>query len=345
MDRRTPAVLGVVGVLGGVVGLVGWGSDWGNGGSSASHICDVESVATDALPSVVTVAVHTQSGGGTGSGVVVRLGSGSPVIATNAHVVAVPGRGKPQVQVTYADGHTSSARIDGVDKTTDLAVLSPSDSDNAPAIAIGDSGALRVGNPVVALGAPLGLSSTVTSGIVSATGRYVRVPGSNGVAHHLIGAVQTDAAINPGNSGGALVDCDAQLVGINAAGASPAGDGGSSGLGFAIPIALAKPLLQELATHGRVSHPTLGLLLAEVPRAMQASAGGSVTVQAVESGGPAAVAGIRAGDVIVDVDGQAVHEPEDLTQIELGATVGAHVPVTVVRNGSKQTLQLTVASS
>ena len=201
-----------------------------------------------------------------------------------------------------------------------------------------------MGNPVVALGAPLGLTSTVTSGIVSATGRYVRVPTEAGAAH-LLGAIQTDAAINPGNSGGALVDCSAQLVGINTAGAAPAGESGSSGLGFAIPIGVAEPLVAQLAENGRVAHTTLGMQVQALPAAMQESAGGPVIVQAVTGGGPADKAGVQRGDVLVDVDGQQVRNSDDLVRIELGLTAGEKVPVTVSRNGSQRSVTLEAAVS
>jgi putative serine protease PepD len=232
-----------------------------------------------------------------------------------------------------------------MDAVTDLAVVTASDPDPAaPPIDVGDSEGLRVGIPVVALGSPLGLTSTVTSGIVSATGRYVRVPTQSGAAH-LVGAIQTDAAINPGNSGGALVDCDARLVGINTAGASPAGESGSAGLGFAIPTSLAEPIVAELAAHGRVAHPTLGMLLQPVPATMQSSAGGSVVVQSVVPGGPAATGGVSAGDVVVDVAGHRMHSPDDLVQIELGLDAGEEVPVTLVRSGHQTSVTLEAATS
>jgi putative serine protease PepD len=142
----------------------------------------------------------------------------------------------------------------GRDPTTDLAVIKVKDASGLPAISLGESGSLRVGEPAGALGSPLGLNSTVTTGIVSALDRYVRVPSGNGGNAHLVGAIQTDASINPGNSGGALVDCAARLVGINTAGATvPSSGGGSIGLGFAIPVDFANGIADELIADGKVS--------------------------------------------------------------------------------------------
>jgi putative serine protease PepD len=223
----------------------------------------------------------------------------------------------------------------GADQVTDLAVVQPSgNAPDAPAIAIGDSGALRVGDPVVALGSPLGLTSTVTSGIVSATDRYVRVPTESGNAAHLIDAIQTDAAINPGNSGGALTDCRGRLVGINTAGASPGGESGSAGLGFAIPAVLAVPTAEQLAEHGSVNRPSPGLSVQAIRGSLtDSNAAPRLQVQAVEPGGPAAKAGIEAGDVLLSIDGNPVHTPEDLVQAQLQAHPGDQLEVTLAREG------------
>jgi putative serine protease PepD len=348
----TLLLAGLVGGLigGAIVGLVGRWTGWWTPPETASAACAVDRVAAEALPSVVTIGVLGPGGSGSGSGVVYRLPSDEAVIITNAHVVAPPGSGSADggattIRLEYADGHSDAGRILGMDQVTDLAVVTAATPyPAAPPIAVGDSGSLRVGNPVVALGAPLGLTSTVTSGIVSATGRYVRVPTEAGAAH-LLGAIQTDAAINPGNSGGALVNCSAQLVGINTAGAAPAGETGSSGLGFAIPMGVAEPLVAQLAENGRVAHTTLGLQVIAVPPAMQASAGGPVIVQAVTSGGPADKAGVKRGDVLIDVAGQQVRNSDDLVRVELGLTAGEKVPVTVSRNGREQTLTLEPVAS
>jgi putative serine protease PepD len=188
---------------------------------------------------VVTIRAAGGRQGGSGSGVVIRSGG---YILTNDHVISVAAGGGT-VSILRSDGESADATIVGRDTLTDLAVIKVEDASNLPAISLGDSSSLHVGEPVVALGSPLGLTSTVTAGIVSALNRYVRVPSDSGRAAHLVGAIQTDASINPGNSGGALVDCDARLVGINTAGATLGHTGGGSiGLGFAIPVDLAKTL-------------------------------------------------------------------------------------------------------
>jgi putative serine protease PepD len=344
------------GLVGGaVVALLGWWTGWATRTEATSGTrCPVDHVAAEALPSVVTIAVQGPAGGGTGSGVVYQLPSGDSVIVTNAHVVVPPsgsgpssadGSGSSPLRVEYADGHVSTAHVVGTDTVTDLAVVEAAEPDPAATpIRVGDSAQLRVGVPVVALGAPLGLSSTVTSGIVSATGRYVRVPTETGAAH-LVGAIQTDAAINPGNSGGALVDYAAHLVGINTAGATPSGETGSSGLGFAIPTSLARPLVAQLAEHGRVAHPTLGMRVQAVPASMRSSAGGSVVVQAVTAGGPANQAGVRPGDALLTVAGHRMGHPDDLVRVELELTVGEGVPVEIRRAGRQLSVTLQAAAS
>ena len=352
-----------------VAGLVGGGLVVGiwavarSGSSSTSgartvSACDVQRVASDVLPSVVTLTVGGAQGSGTGSGVVVRTpipgagaargsSGGQDFIVTNEHVIA-PGGTPGTVVVTYSDGHSSRGTVVGADPLTDLAVVKAEDpSTNATPVAVGESSALRVGQPVVALGAPLGLSSTVTQGIVSATDRYVRVPSSSGSTHHLVGAIQTDASINPGNSGGALVDCRGRLVGINSAGASPPGDQGSVGLNFAIPSTLFAPLATEIIETGRVSHPTLGLQVVGISNeaARQNGVSPGLFVQAVVEGGPAEQAGIRAGDIVTALDGRAVRSADDLTQTELNLTVGDSVKVTYERGGQPHTVDVTSVSA
>src|SRR5262249_14300516 len=208
---------------GGLIVKATWTSS-GNGTTAAATgaVCSAASVADRALPSVVTVQASGSTGGGTGSGVVIRSDGD---ILTNDHVIAVAANGG-KLTLPRTDGETADATIVGRDPLTDLAVIRAKDTSDLPVIPLGESGTLKVGQPVVALGAPLGLSSTVTTGIVSALNRYVRVPAENGAAAHLVGAIQTDASINPGNSGGALVDCDARLVGINTAGATATNRGG-----------------------------------------------------------------------------------------------------------------------
>ncbi|MFC6714957.1 S1C family serine protease [Branchiibius cervicis] len=351
--------LGAAALAGLLAGLLVWGL-WTLGhdspASSNASVCDVTKVASDVLPSVVTIAVAGPSGSGTGSGVVVRTPiagaggaasapAGRDYVITNDHVAA-PNGATGQIRVTYADGHSSAATLTGRDPLTDLAVVKVEDpSSNARPITVGDSADLVVGQGVVALGAPLGLSSTVTSGIVSATDRYVRVPSESGTTHHLIGAVQTDAAINPGNSGGALVDCAGQLVGINSAGAAPGGDGGSVGLGFAIPSGLFAPLATEMISTGAVRHPTLGVQVAAVTQQMHAQYGlpAGLFVQAATA--PAADAGIVAGDVITAINGSPMRSPDDLIQVELKSAVGDEVTVSLARGSQTRDVTVRLASA
>jgi putative serine protease PepD len=189
---------------------------------------------------VVTINATGAAGVGTGSGEVIRSDG---YILTNNHVISMAAHGG-SVRVVFVGGQGEPATIVGRDPLTDLAVLKVQASPELKVIALGSSDAVRVGQPVVALGSPLGLAGTVTAGIVSALDRTVHVPGENDRAALLVSAVQTDAAINPGNSGGALVNCDGKLIGVPTAGATvptPSGEatGGSIGLGFAIPVDLA----------------------------------------------------------------------------------------------------------
>ena len=180
-------------------------------GSSAVSACAVTPVANQVVPTVVTIAAHGPSGSGTGSGEVIRSDG---YILTNNHVISIAAGGDGSVEVQFSDGQSAAAAITGRDPQTDLAVLKVQTSRQLKVISLGSSSSVQVGQPVVAIGAPLGLSGTVTSGIVSALNRTVEVPGDNDRSALLVSAVQTDAAINPGNSGGALVNCAGELVGV-----------------------------------------------------------------------------------------------------------------------------------
>src|SRR5262245_42623094 len=205
-----------------------------------------------------------------------------------------------------------------------------------PGVVAHSADELQVGQPVVALGSPLGLTSTVTSGIVSALNRYVRVPAESGQTAHRVGAVQTDASINPGNSGGALVDCHARLVGINTAGAAlPSTPGGSIGLGFAIPVDFARGIADELIASGKVTRPGFGLQVQPIS--------GGLFVQAVTAGGPADKAGLRPGDVIVEVDGEPAESIDPLVVKTLEMQPGDTVDLTYERGG-RHTTTLTLSA-
>jgi putative serine protease PepD len=320
----------VGGVIGGLIVRATWSPGDGSAGGSA---CKAATVADNALPSVVTVQVRSGEQGGSGSGVVIRPDG---YILTNNHVVTV-GPAPSTISVVRSDGETTPARLVATDPLTDLAVIKAEDASNLPPISLGDSGSLQVGDPVVALGSPLGLASTVTSGIVSALNRYVRVPSPNAAAAHLVGAIQTDASINPGNSGGALVDCAARLVGINTAGAAvPNSNGGSIGLGFAIPADLANGIADELIANGRITRPNFGFQVQEIPQR-------GLYVVAVQAGGPAEAAGLRPGDVITEIDGDAAHSVDPLIVKTLTMKAGDVLHLAFVRHGAEHTTELTLS--
>ena len=327
------AVIG--GIVGGLIVRATWSPDNGSTTSASSNgsACPAAQVAERALASVVTIRASSGQQGGSGSGVVIRPGG---YILTNNHVISVAADGG-KLSILRSDGETTDARIVGRDPLTDLAVLKADDPSDLPVIEQGESGSLEVGQPVVALGSPLGLTSTVTTGIVSALNRYVRVPAEEGQTAHLVGAIQTDASINPGNSGGALVDCNARLVGINTAGAAvPNSPGGSIGLGFAIPVDLAKGIAGELISSGRVTRPGFGMRVQPIAQGL--------FVAAVSAGGPADQAGLRPGDVIVELDGEPTDSIDPLVVKTLQMNAGDTIDLTYERQGARHETTLTLSA-
>ncbi|MFF1632784.1 S1C family serine protease [Leifsonia sp. NPDC058248] len=315
-----------------------------NAGSRAA--CNAASVADRVLPTIVTILVASSGGSSNGSGEII---TSDGYILTNNHVIS-PAASGARLSVRYSDGHEAPARLIGRDPKTDLAVIKVESPDALPVVDIGDSGSLSVGQPVVALGAPLGLSSTVTAGIVSALGRTVPVPSDDDRNAILVGAIQTDASINPGNSGGALVDCNGRLIGVNTAIATVPGSGGqastgSVGIGFAVPQSLAVPLAHQLIEHGKVAYPTAGVEVIPIPHAVAVRYGvaDGLFVQAVDPGGPAARAGIRAGDVITGLNGQRAVNLDVLTTIQLTHEAGDTITVDYLRNGRMHTTKVTLA--
>jgi len=314
-----------------------------SGTSQTVSACAVAPVADQVIPSVVTIAANGSGGSGTGSGEVIRSDG---YILTNNHVISIAAHGG-SVQVLFSDGQTSPATITGRDPQTDLAVLHIQPSHELKVIALGSSASVKVGEPVVAVGAPLGLSGTVTSGIISALDRTVEVPGENDRSALLVSAMQTDAAINPGNSGGALVNCAGQLIGVPTAGATvPGSGGGSIGLGFAIPVDLAKTIADEIISTGRVTHAFFGLQTAPIPPAAAAQAGvpEGLFVQAVTPGGPAAAAGLRPDDVITAINGEPATSNIQLQELTLTMKPGDTVSIGYSRNGRSATATVTLGA-
>jgi putative serine protease PepD len=332
---------GAAALLGGLVGgLLTAAVDRRDEGS----VCAAAAVATRGLPAVVTIQAQGPGGAGTGSGEVVR---DDGHILTNDHVIFPAGTAGTagRVGVVFDDGTSAPARIVGRDPSTDLAVIKVDADHRLPTIVIGSSARLSVGQPVVALGAPLGLSSTVTSGVVSALGRTVRVPSEETGSALLAAAIQTDAAINPGNSGGALVDCSARLVGVPTAGATVPdaqgnSSGGSIGIGFAIPVDSAMRIADQLITRGSVDHAYLGLQVAPFPP--QTADRSGLYVLAVTPGGPAQGAGLRPGDVVTAVDGTVVADADDLDVISVTRSPGDRVRLTYRRGGTSADADVTL---
>jgi putative serine protease PepD len=313
------------------------------GSSPTVSACAVTQVASDVVPSVVTIAATGSGGSGTGSGEVIRSDG---YILTNNHVISIAAAGG-SVEVLFSDGQTAAATITGRDPQSDLAVLKVQPSHDLKVIALGSSATVKVGEPVVAIGAPLGLSGTVTSGIVSALDRTVEVPGENDRSALLVSAMQTDASINPGNSGGALVNCAGQLVGVPTAGATvPGAGGGSIGLGFAIPVDLAKSIADEIIATGRVTHAFFGLQTVPIPPAAAAQAGvpEGLYVQAVTPSGPAAQAGLRPGDVITSIDGEPATSNIQLQELTLTKKPGDTVSIGYSRAGQSATATVTLGA-
>jgi putative serine protease PepD len=260
---------------------------------------DVQTIASTVSPSVVSIAVNSFSGNGSGSGVIYRSSGTNSFIITNNHVIASATQGGT-IRVELNNGDFETAAIVGRDVAYDIAVLRINRG-NLKTIKVGNSNRLLIGEPVVAFGSPLGLSGTVTSGIVSALNRPVTA-GSTG-SESYIDAIQTDAAINPGNSGGPLVDATGALVGINSAIASLGGNGsGNIGLGFSIPINQAKRVVDEIIETGKSSRPFLGINFDP------SFTGIGARILAVVEGEAAAKAGIPNGAVIREIEGKKIND-------------------------------------
>ena len=299
----------------------------------------ISDIAKRVLPVVVSVEVRSSAGSGTGSGVVI---DSKGYILTNNHVVSSAAGSNGTLRVLFTDQSAASARIVGRDPKSDLAVLKV-DRHGLTAASLGDSSTLAVGDPVIAIGSPLGLASTVTSGIVSALNRPVRLDGEGSDTNAVINAIQTDAAINPGNSGGALVDGSGAVIGINSAIAtfnSTGQESGSIGVGFAIPVNEARDIAQQLIRTGKVVHATLGVSTKSVTDGSRDGA----LVNAVNPGGAAAQAGIQEGDVITKVGSVLVTSSDQLVVLVRAHRAGDVVTITYVRDGRTRTSRATLQS-
>jgi len=297
----------------------------------------VSDIAARTVPAVVSIELRVGEEGGTGSGVVIDPAG---YVLTNNHVVA-PAAEVPnsELEAVFHDGTRTSAAIVGRDPKTDLAVVKV-DVANPVVAQVGSSSALAVGDAVLAIGSPLGLVGTVTTGIVSALDRPVPLDGG-GDTTAVIDAIQTDAAINPGNSGGPLVDSTGAVVGINTAIRSlGGGEGGSIGLGFAIPIDDARRISEELIRTGVVRHAELGVNA----RSVTNRAADGAQVQNVRQGGAAAAAGIVEGDVIVMVGGRTIAGSDELVVAVREREPGETVPVELIRDGRPLTIDVVLGS-
>ncbi|WP_428986034.1 trypsin-like peptidase domain-containing protein [Streptomyces pyxinae] len=369
--RRGPGVIGAV-LLALVAGVVGGGVGAYAERSGALTTVElpqapredtgrppesVAGIAARTLPGVVTLHVSGGSEQGTGTGFVLdRRGH----ILTNNHVIDAAGA-SGRISVTFSGGETATAELVGKDGGYDLAVVRVSRVEGLTPLPLGNSDDVRVGDPVVAIGAPFDLRNTVTAGIISARERPVTAGGEDGGSDvSYVDALQTDAPINPGNSGGPLVDSRARVIGVNSAiraadngTARGGGQSGSIGLGFAIPVNQARRVAEELINTGRARHPVIGVSLdmkydgdgARVDDDTDDGTDGTDGDPAVVPGGPADQAGIRPGDVITAADGRRVHSGEELIVRIRAHRPGDRLRLTLQRAGAQRAVTLTLGSS
>ncbi|MGX5693660.1 trypsin-like peptidase domain-containing protein [Dermacoccus abyssi] len=304
-------------------------------------------------PSVVSISVRSGDNGGQGSGVILdKQGN----IVTNNHVVAGGDRGDDaEVQVTLHNNRTYKADIVGTDPSTDLAVIRIKDVPSLTPVEIGDDKKLVVGQPVMAVGNPLGLAGTVTTGIVSAMNRPVTTSGGNSGGSStsndtvVTNAIQTSAAINPGNSGGALVDGSGRLIGINSSIASLSSGGGSGqsgniGIGFAIPMSVVKNISDQLIDKGAAEHALLGISTQPTEVSNGKATLTAAKVSSVSKGSGAEKAGLRENDAIIELDGQPITSANALVAQVRSRTVGSTVKLTIIRDGKQQNVQVTLGA-
>lgn len=308
------------------------------------------SVAAKVSPSVVSITVRVGNGGDQGSGVVLDK---SGDIVTNNHVVAAA-KSSGSVQVTLSNNKTYSAKIVGTDPSTDLAVIKITNApSNLTAMPFGSSKALVVGQPVMAIGNPLGLSGTVTTGIISALNRPVttsEAQAGQATDPVVTNAIQTSAAINPGNSGGALVNASGKLIGINSSIAtlgqsSQTTQSGNIGIGFAIPVEVVTNITGQLLKSGKAVHAQLGVTAGTANARVDGATQTAAQIKSVKSSSAASRAGLKVGDFIIDVDGQPVAGSESLVGFVRARNVGDKVKLTIIRNGNKQDVTVTLGKA
>lgn len=337
----------LAGSIGGVLGVNAAGGDFFNRVQLVSSTSTIQrapdsvaGIAQRVLPSVVSISTRTLSGAGTGSGFVI---DSNGYILTNNHVISNAAQSGGSIQVSLSDGTFYSAKVIGRDASYDLAVLKINAS-GLKALQFGDSDAVAVGDLVIAIGSPLGLSGTVTTGIISAKNRAVTA-GEADSESSFINALQTDAAINPGNSGGPLVDATGAVIGVNSAIASlgTTSQLGSIGLGFAIPINQARKTADQLIKNGVATYPVIGVSLNMnfTENGAQVATSG----RGILPGSPAEKAGLRGGDVIIAIDGKEIYSPEELIVSVRAKNVGDRVTLDFLRNGVKKTATLTLIAA
>lgn len=327
--------------------------------NNAESVSWVTAAAAKASPSVATISVSSASGGGNGSGVFLTADG---YLLTNTHVVTLDGStSSVNIEVKTYDGHIYPAKVVGTDPTNDLAVLKISAPIQFTPVEFADSNALNVGDATVAIGAPLGLSNTVTKGIVSALNRTIQVASaaapdnSNGGGLQFysgsgesinLRVIQTDAAINPGNSGGALLNQQGQLIGINVAIANAGGTSGSIGVGFAIPSNVAQRIAQEIMATGVASHGLLGAMVSDSSNS-DAAASFSVGAKVIKltSGGAAEQGGVLEGDIVTKFNGVAVTTASELTAAVRQERAGAEATLELIRDGKTMTLSVVLGDA
>lgn len=348
MRSSTAAFLAVLGLLAGVIlGAIGAREYFGLNSAASSPVTStvavrapdsVAGIAQAVVPSTVYIEAATTTSAASGTGLILRSDG---FIVTNNHVIDGAADGG-RIQVTFADGSVELAEVVGRTSDYDLAVLRVPRTGLA-ALPLADSDAVEVGDPVVAVGAPLGLEGTVTSGIVSALNRAVTA--GSATTTSFINAIQTDAAINPGNSGGPLVNAAGEVIGINTAIAQAAGISeatGSIGLGFAIPSNQVRRTTEELIENGRATYPIIGIML----DGRHAGEGVMVATEVLEGnepvspGGPGDRAGIRPGDIILSIDGRPMTSPDEVIVYVRAHAPGDTITLAIRRGNAERDVEI-----